>query len=415
MLISIQSLMYVSIYIGLFLGFFYLFIFLSKVREKPPGFPEKNHPKVTIIIPAFNEERGIAETIKSALAINYPKNKLEIIVVDDGSKDNTYKIAKTFVKRGVKIFTKPNGGKGTAINLGISKAKGEIIITMDADNTHVNPDAIKYMVPYFNDPDVICVAPIMAVYNPKGILQRIQQVEYLFGIFLRKVFSNINAIHVTPGAFSAYKSSFFKKYGGFDENNLTEDLELALRIQSHGYKIANSTEAIIYTVAPNKFKALLKQRRRWYAGLIKNLASYNRLFSKNYGEMGIIILPAAIISILFTLVLTPYAIIRSLIEFSREFQYYKSINFDFFNSMQFKTEFLHNYFITIISDPKTFFLIIFLAILLGYILFAKSKLKKNLNIELSLILFILFYTLLFALWWTVSLFYIIFNKKVSWR
>jgi len=407
--------MYLSIFIGLFLAYFYLFIFLSKTKEEKPIFEEKKPPKVTIIIPAFNEEKGIATTIESALNIDYPKKKLEIIVVDDGSKDNTYKIALQYKNKGIKVFTKPNGGKGTALNLGISKAKGKIIVTMDADNTHVKPEALKQMVAYFSNPDVVCVAPVMAVYEPKGILQKIQQVEYLFGILLRKVFSNINAIHVTPGAFSAYKKSFFDKFGGFEENNLTEDLEMALRIQYNGYSIVNSTEAIIYTVTPNKFGVLLKQRRRWYGGLVKNLAKYNSLFSKRHGEMGVIILPAAVISVLFSLILTPYMLIKSILNLKDEFEYLQSINFQVFNSWEFSTTFIERYILTLVSDPKIFFLVIFFTSLALYMIFAKAKLKESLNIKLSLIFFILFYTTLFTLWWFISLIYIMLNRKISWR
>ncbi|MFA6022853.1 MAG: glycosyltransferase [Candidatus Pacearchaeota archaeon] len=411
----IETLTYISVYFGLFLGFFYLFAFLNKVKEKEPEFKETGVPKVSIIIPAYNEEKGIACTIESALNLNYPKNKLEVIVVDDGSKDKTYEIASQFVKKGIKLFTKPNGGKGTALNLGIKNSTGEVIVTMDADNTRVNIDALKHMVSYFSNPNIVCVAPVMAVYKPKGILQKVQQVEYLFGIFLRKVFYNLNSIHVTPGAFSAYRKSFFKKYGGFDENNLTEDLEMALRIQYHNYGIANSTNAIVYTVTPNTFVSLLKQRRRWFAGLAKNLVHYNKLFSIKYKELGTIILPSAVFGVIIGVTLTPYVLIKSMINMGRQFNYWQSINYQITSSSNFYLFSLSKYFWTTITDPKIFFLTVTLLVFVGYLLFARIKLKEALNVKLSFVFFMVFYTLLFALWWTVSIFYMVFNRKISWR
>lgn len=407
--------MYVSIFIGLFISVYYFLNFLNKTKEEIPKFSEKNPPKVTIVIPAFNEEKGIAGTIESALNINYPKNKLEIIVVDDGSKDDTYKIACGFKNRGIMVLTKPNGGKGAALNLGISKSHGEFIVTMDADNTHVNRDALKNMMAHFNNLNVMCVAPVMVVYNPKGFFQRIQHIEYLLGVFLRKAFSAMNAIHVTPGAFSVYRKKFFDKYGGFDEHNLTEDLEMALRIQFNNYIISNSTEAVIYTVTPDNFIALMKQRRRWYAGLFNNLMNYRKLFSSKFGSMGVIVLPAAIISVLLTLILVPYLLIKSLIDLQKEILFYQSINFDFLGTFEFGKYFFERYFYLMITDPKTIFLAIFLIVTLLYMAFAKSKIKSPLKLFLSLSLFTFFYSLLFAFWWAVSLIYIIFKKNVSWR
>ncbi len=230
-------LVYILAYIGLFATSFYITSMIKHYR-KPEPLP-KDDKTVTIIIPAYNEEASIARTIQSALELEYPKDKIEIIVVNDGSKDKTYEIAKKFeMARGirVKVLTKPNGGKGSALNFGIKHSKSEIIVTMDADS-FARPDSLRRMVGYFYSKDVMSVTPAMGVHNPKGILQRIQQIEYYLGVFLRKSFSTINAIHITPGAFSAYRREFFLKYGGYDERNITEDLEIALRIQSKNYII----------------------------------------------------------------------------------------------------------------------------------------------------------------------------------
>jgi len=382
-----EILIYISVYVGLFAVTFYI-IGLLKGKKESPEFPEKNPPKVSIIIPAFNEEKGIAGTIRSVLRLDYPRNKLEVIVVDDGSTDNTYKIVSKFKSKVVRVFREENQGKGTAINLGLKKARGEVIITMDADNTHVNRDALKKMIPLFNNPKTMCVSPAIAIYKPKGILQRIQQVEYLLGVFLRKAFSTLNAIHITPGAFSAYRKSFFDKYGGFDEDNLTEDMEVCLRIQKHNLIVDNADKAIVYAVAPKTFGKLLKQRRRWYVGLLRNLWNYKKLFSRKYGDMGTVVLPVAIITIVMSILLTSYLVINAFFEIKKDLALLESVNFDFLSSFDFNKYLVERYVFLIFSDPVFLFLFLFIFILLGYMFFAKKRVKEHSNIKLSIFFFI---------------------------
>ncbi len=409
-------LVYFSIYIGLFLSIFYILSILAEKKIKIPLFDEKKAPMVSIIIPAYNEEKGIAQTIKSACNINYPKDRLEIIVVDDGSRDKTYKIALENKSKQVRVFRlEKNSGKGCAMNFAIKKANGEFIITMDADNTIVETDALIKMIPHFFDKEVICVSPSMVVYNPRGILQRVQQIEYLFGIFLRKSFATLNAIHITPGAFSAYRKSFFDKYGLFPESNLTEDMEMALRIQYNNFRIVNEPSAVIYTVVPNKFKALMIQRRRWYAGLLKNLKDYKELFSHKYGAMGLIILPTAIITIITTILLVSRGLIKAIFDIYREIELLNAINFEVGSLVELNKYALYHFVFLFLSDPLTIFFVGLSFFLVGFLIFAKTKIKKHSNFGFSLILFLSFFTILFAFWWVISLFYALFNKKVSWR
>ena len=307
---------YVSSYIGLIIFIFYTLSIIDRTKNKKKEglvFSEKDAPKVSIIIPAYNEEKGIAETIKSAQGVDYPKDKLEIIVVDDGSRDKTFSIAKKFKSKKVKVFSKKNGGKGTALNYGLKKSTGEIIVTMDADSM-VKPDALKNQVARFQNPKVMCVSPIVAIYKPRNILERVQQIEYLLGVFLREAFASVNSVHITPGAFSAYRKSFFDKYGGFDEDNLVEDMEMALRIHSHDLIVENSTESIVYTKPPKKFKNLLVQRKRWYIGLIRNFVNYKNLFFFFFGAAGLIVLPSAIFAIFISMILTVVIAIKSLMD-----------------------------------------------------------------------------------------------------
>jgi cellulose synthase/poly-beta-1,6-N-acetylglucosamine synthase-like glycosyltransferase len=409
-----ELLIYLATYFGLFAVFLFFLSVKPRIKKIPPKFDEKNPPRISIIIPAYNEEEGIEDTIKSALALDYPRNKLEILVIDDGSKDKTLELARKFESSIVKVFHKKNGGKGTALNLGISKSKGEFIFTMDADSI-ITPNALKNQLAFFSNPQVMCVAPLLAVYKPRGMMQRIQQIEYFLGIYLREVFTSLNAANVTPGAFSAYRKSFFDKYGGFDENNLTEDLEIALRIQYNHFILENSTQSIVYTKAPKTFKALLVQRKRWYVGLLKNLLNYRRLFSKEYGALGMVILPMALTSIIISIIVTGFLFSRAIRDIRNELMMLSSVNFNFASLIEFNRYSIERFLFSLYSNPLTLFTFLLLIVSLGYMFFAKKRVSQYSSIVIGFPLFMLFYSFFYAFWWVVSIIYTIFNRSVSWR
>ena len=407
-----EILVYTSVYIGLFAVVYFFLSFILN-RKRVQELQENELPTVSVIIPAYNEESSIKETVLSALNSNYPKQKLEIIVVDDGSRDETYQIAKRIKEQRLRVFTKQNAGKASALNYGIAKSKGEIIITMDAD-TFAEKDAVKKIIRYFSNPKIMCVTPSMAVHEPKGLLSRIQQIEYLFGVYLRKAFASMNAIHVTPGAFSAYRKSFFTRYGGFEVGNITEDMEMSLRIQLNNFGIECSEDAVVYTKAPRTFVSLLKQRRRWNFGLAKNLWHYRALFSRKYGELGTIVLPIAVITILLPIFMTVYLSIISLIRLQKELSLFESINFNFSNLFDVNKFVFERFFFVFFSNPVSIFLVLFMLLLIGYMFFAKKRVQKYSNVKLSIFFFLAFYSLLFAFWWLVAFFYVVFIGKVAW-
>ena len=376
-----------------------------------------DEPLVSIIIPAFNEEKTLAKTIDSVLGLNYPENKLEIIIVNDGSKDDTLKIAKSFSEnhKNIIVIDKENGGKATAMNLGIKVAKGEYVISFDADSM-VTKDALKYALPYFSDPKVMCVTPSMKVYNPKGIYQRVQSIEYDQGIFLRKAFSNINAIHVTPGPFSIYRKEFFDKYGGYDEHNITEDMEIAMRIQSLNYRIENSPKSLVYTVAPNTFFGLLRQRRRWYFGMIKNLIKYKFMFGKKYGELGLFIFPLGIISTLMIMLITTYYIYKSIAENIKELTLYSTIGFDYPTNISFQWYSFYLSFFRFISENILLFGAFFLIMTISILMFTNKKVggDKPIRTFISYFFFMLFYGIFFTFWWGISIIYALTHKEIKW-
>ncbi len=413
----IKIVIYTSIYIGLIATSFFILSFLSNKRKKTILYNDNELPFVSIMIPALNEEESVAKTLDSILAINYPKNKFEIVFIDDGSSDNTLKIAKKYKKYGIRIFHKKNdpiGRKGSALNFALKKVKGEIVVSMDAD-TFVAPDSLKKMVRYFKDPNVMCVSPGITIYQPRNLFQKIQYIEYLMGLFLRKAFASLNAIHITPGAFSAYRKNFFDKYGGYELGNLTEDLEVALRIQYNHYIIQNAPDAAVYTIAPDNFYDLFKQRRRWYVGLMKNTWKYKKIFSPKYGDLGMFVFPIAWISIFFSVFVTIYLFFKTLIEARKEILFLQSIDFDFPNLLSLNYYVFERWVFLFFSNPIIIFIFFFMIIIGVYLIYASRKLGHISKWYFNLPLFFIFFALLFGFWWTLSVLYIIFNRGIKWR
>ncbi len=402
-------LMYVVVYFGLFTSVFFLLTYFENLGNmKDPK--SKKLPSVTITVPAYNEEKTIGKTIESLLALNYPKDLLTIMAIDDGSSDTTYEVAKKYEKDGVIVLTKKNGGKASVLNLAISKCTTDVFGALDADS-FAAPDSIMNMVGYFDNPEVVAVTPAMKVFNPKTFLQKIQYIEYVFGLFLRKMFSFMGSINVTPGPLTIYRKTFFDKYGGYEENNLTEDIEIALRIQKHNLTIENSLNAGVYTVAPDKFKPLFKQRLRWYIGFFENVFNYRELFSVKYGNLGMLLLPSSLLSIFFAMVMLVYGIFNILTRgIYQSIMNLGAINFDLKQLLltEYNIFFANLNSVTILAG-----LTILVGIFIIYI--ANRMAKEKYDIRLDYIGYIFVYGILFGLWWLVSSIYFITGNRVGWK
>ena len=191
------------------------------------------------------------------------------------------------------VLSKPNGGKHTALNLGISNSKAEFIGCLDADS-FVDREALKLIVRRFRDEHVMAVTPSVVIDDADNIIRKTQKAEYQYGNFVRKAFCAIGAIHIAPGPFSFYRKSVFDQVGMYRKAHNTEDMEMAMRLQKNGLKIVNEPLALVYTVAPNTVKKLYKQRVRWVSGFLANLIDYKGMvFNKKYGDLGLIVLPFA--------------------------------------------------------------------------------------------------------------------------
>jgi cellulose synthase/poly-beta-1,6-N-acetylglucosamine synthase-like glycosyltransferase len=303
--VTLMYLLYATygfLFISLFFEVFLLVAFLERnfikrgvrINASQP----QRLPAVCIVVPCYNEGQTLTATIGSLLALQYPADKLEIAIVDDGSTDDTLTIARQFESDSrVKVFAKDNGGKHTAMNLALQHTNAEFIGCLDADST-VAPDALMRVVPLFADEKIAAVTPGIHVREQKNILQKMQHVEYRLSIFNRFMLAGLGSTFITPGPFSIFRTAVVRELGGWRYAHSTEDMEMALRIQLAGHLIANQPQAIVHTKTPETFRGLFRQRVRWTYGWLRNAVDYRFMFGNfRFGNLGIIVLPSAILSI----------------------------------------------------------------------------------------------------------------------
>jgi cellulose synthase/poly-beta-1,6-N-acetylglucosamine synthase-like glycosyltransferase/peptidoglycan/xylan/chitin deacetylase (PgdA/CDA1 family)/spore germination protein YaaH len=272
----------------LFLGTLTIRDLRKKAPEKP-GF----EPLVTVIVPAFNEGKVILSTLRSLLSSQH-KN-LEIVVVDDGSTDDTAAVVAAFARENskVRLVIQANAGKAAAANCALAVARGEIVIAVDAD-TVVSPEAIPKMVAHFSSPNVTAVCGNVEVGNVRGFITTFQAIEYVTSQnFDRRAFSALNCISVVPGALGAWRRDAVLAAGGYSHETLTEDADLTLTILSRGGKVVYEPEAYGRTEAPESLRALLRQRFRWTYGTYQCLWKHRSSFFR--GTLGWVGLPNMVV------------------------------------------------------------------------------------------------------------------------
>ncbi|WP_274309814.1 glycosyltransferase [Solibacillus daqui] len=226
-------------------------------------------PRVSVIVPVYNEEVIIRRTIKALLKSEYPLT--EILIIDDGSTDRTaYVVSKYFSHTPkVKLLQKENGGKASALNLGFKKALGDIIITVDAD-TIFKPATIDELVKNFSDSNVAAVTGNCKIGNLHNQLLIWQHIEFVTTQNLdKRAFEELSCITVVSGSNSAWRKSVVEKLGYFHHDTLAEDTELTLRILNAGHKIIYDDRAISYEESPETIKEFVKQRYRWSYGILQ--------------------------------------------------------------------------------------------------------------------------------------------------
>ncbi|HUC01396.1 MAG TPA: glycosyltransferase [Candidatus Paceibacterota bacterium] len=264
-------------------------------------------PDVSIVIPAWNEEVGIVRTMRSALENSY-RGSLEVVVVNDGSTDNSDAVIRAFQKeyeasaaahpnRRLVYRYKGNGGKGSALNEGIRLSGGEIIMTIDAD-CYVTPTAVENFVKQFVDPKVMAAVGNVKIGNTGTLIGTIQYLEFLFSFYFKKADSLMNTIYIIGGAAGAFRREVFEKVGLYDTGHITEDIDFSVRIQAAGMRIVYAANAIVYTEGASDIEGLMKQRLRWKRGRFRTFWEHRGLFFNNGEGM----------SFALTFVILPFAV-----------------------------------------------------------------------------------------------------------
>lgn len=265
-------------------------------------------PLVSVIVPAYNEEVNAIRTVNSLLAQDYPN--LEIVFVDDGSKDETFLIVSEFFKdnSSVHTYTKLNGGKASALNFGIQKSNAAYVVCIDAD-TQLKSDAITLLMKKFDNENVGAVAGNVKVGNEVNMITRWQSIEYITSQnFDRRAFDLLNCITVVPGAIGAFSKDAILVAGGFTIDTLAEDCDLTMRLLRSGYIVRNCIEAISYTEAPETFRQFMKQRFRWSFGVMQCFWKHrDTLFITKYKNFGMIAMPNIFVYQILIPILAPLA------------------------------------------------------------------------------------------------------------
>ncbi len=273
-------------------------------RQLPSGY----QPPVAVLIPAFNEEKVIVNTVHAVLGSNYPA--LRVIVVDDGSKDNTYEVVCEAFQREcdrgqVLVLTKENSGKAEALNFGLARVEEEIFIGIDAD-TIIAPDAISKLVDYFADAQVAAVAGNTKVGNRVNLWTRWQALEYITSQnFERRALNVFGAVTVVPGAIGAWRTKAVRQAGGFHPDTVAEDADLTMSLLEHGGRVGYEDRALAWTEAPTRPSGLMRQRFRWSFGILQAVWKHRRVFARK-GTLGWVALPNIVIFQILLPLVSPF-------------------------------------------------------------------------------------------------------------
>lgn len=262
---------------------------MAFLRQNERPYENTVTSKVTVVIPAHNEEAVVAKCIRSVLDSTY-KN-VEVLVVDDGSTDDTfYKLLPFRNNPRVRVFAQFNQGKWRALNTAVDHVNSEIIVCIDAD-TQIHPDAVGHLVRHFSNPRVGAVAGKIVVGNRTNLLTRLQALEYITAQnFDRRGFDLIDGMLVVPGAIGAWRTEAVRKAGGFCNDTITEDSDLTTSLHRLGYRITYEDKAIAYTEAPETVRQLLSQRLRWSLGMFQCAWKHKSAFREGR-TVGLISIP----------------------------------------------------------------------------------------------------------------------------
>ncbi len=411
---SLEVLAYPFVFLGLYFEVFMLLTFLSTpAKERRDRRATTESPKIAIIVPCWNEEDTIGGTVKSLLALDYPKDKLQIVLVNDGSTDNTKEVMDSYLGNPqILVLHKENGGKHTAINLGIERAEdADFVGCLDADS-FVAPDALREIISCFDDPKVAAATPAMSVFQPKNLLEQMQNAEYIIGIAARHALSAVNGIYVTPGPFSFYRRSVITELGGFRHAHQAEDMEMALRIQRAGYEIENAPRARVYTKVPRSVPKLIKQRTRWTTGFLRNVMTDYRDLVGNpkYGILGLMVLPLGFVAIVGGAFLFFVALLAIVQGIFRSFALTEGVPLSYTLLPRFDLDWFY--------VPVTFILLASLVVgvlSVSLVLIGRHVSNTPAKVALGIVGYTFIYAFIAPFWLMRSMYDVVTGKRRAWR
>lgn len=256
-------------------------------------------PSITVLIPAHNETGYVGRCIRSFLRAEYPADKLEVIVVDDGSTDGTYDEAVRNATDAVTVLRKENGGKFSALNCGLQRASTELIVGVDADSM-IEPKALKELVRTFEaKPDAWAIAGNVKVSNRGDSITNVQTLEYMVSInMFRRALDLVGLVKVVPGCLGLFRRDRVEAVGGFSGETVTEDFDLTLELLKEGGRVHYSSRAVVRTEAPDTWVDLYNQRLRWLRGSVQTVLKHRQIFlDATFGLLHRILVPYLFLSI----------------------------------------------------------------------------------------------------------------------
>ncbi len=231
-------------------------------------------PPVAIVVPAYNEAVGIERSVRSLAESNYPD--FEVVVVDDGSSDDTAGIVERLALERVRVLRKENGGKPSALNAGIEATEAPVIVMVDGD-TVFEPETLRRLVQPLEDPSIGAVSGNTKVGNRRGLLGRWQHIEYVTGFNLdRRMYEVLQCTPTVPGAIGAFRREALEEVGGVSGATLAEDTDLTLAIGRTGRRVVYAEKARAWTEAPSTVSDLWRQRYRWSYGTMQAVWKHRR-------------------------------------------------------------------------------------------------------------------------------------------
>ncbi|HEV7702021.1 MAG TPA: glycosyltransferase [Candidatus Paceibacterota bacterium] len=417
-MVSVTNIIFeVLIFLSVYAQLFFFITFLEnrkKIIIRSGKIKLDHYPSVTITVPCWNEEKTVYKTVCSLLDLNYPKDKLKIFLIDDGSTDGTLDILRKFdnssLYPNVRVFHKKNGGKYTVLNFGLEHMDTEFFGALDADS-YADPESlVRIMSSFDKNPDVMAVVPSVTVHNAKNIIQNAQKAEYDMGVYFKKMLDFIGAINVTPGPLTIFRKKVFDDLGPYRHGHNTEDMEIAYRMQKNHYKIRHCNDAYVFTNTPKTVRTLYKQRLRWIYGFINNTIDYRGvLFRKKYGNFSIFTLPLGALSI-FSVSYLFGRIVYSTGDFLySKFIVWRTVGFQLPHKLNFDPFFIN-------TKATMFMMVLIYALVIFAMVFGKKMAERKWSFSLSMLYFFPVFSVIAPFWLLKAVYTTIVKRSPpAWR